>query len=618
MVADGWVEKETETGYDILGSDDEANIQKAYSTSICSQNTVNHSFGVSLTFLLIYILNPDKEPLPWRGYCTIPSFTELPPPSSLPPTASFPYFPPKNFTPPSFPPDDFETLSPAGVFLGIFSIDTGIERRMSIRLTYASHARSREGAGKGDGGLGTSRTIIRFILGQPRKDWERRIQLEIDKYHDIIILPVSENMNGGKSHAFFTWASSNAWVPPLYSTNFSSIPEGLTYTNATSPPPALAMHDPVFAHRDKESSNPMPWVHPDFVLKADDDAFVMLAELEAHLRVALHAQPAPHAVKDLPVQTLSDRDIQNDTLIFHTPLDSTSSDDSHTATNSPNTLISSPPSDPSPLQNNDPLIYWGYLVKNRFMAGELYGLSYSLVNWIAKDPQIKGLTRGAEDKQTSKWMRLHPRASEVRWVSERCWIYDHPRAGTVYSHGFLFPSEVKRVQRDVLFDLEHNASQESTTLDKSSSISAFSPFGPYGASPPTWSRSTVSTFGIRYSLPISDLTTDQSIEALVEGSEMSRLREGTSSPGTIDHAWRHREGKLKRYNGRRLGGTIAVHFIKKNMWFLEAALALLEGEDITEVERSHAEEDSQLHRKAVLLESHPRTRLLDDVIVEGS
>ena len=42
----------------------------------------------------------------------------------------------------------------------------------------------------------------------------------------------------------------------------------------------------------------------------------------------------------------------------------------------------------------------------------------------------------------------------------------------------------------------------------------------------TWTRSTVSTFGIRYSLPIPDLTADQSIEALVEGSEMSLLREG--------------------------------------------------------------------------------------------
>jgi hypothetical protein len=35
-------------------------------------------------------------------------------------------------------------------------------------------------------------------------------------------------------------------------------------------------------------------------------------------------------------------------------------------------------------------------------------------------------------------MRLHPRASEVRWISERCWMYDHPRSGTVYVFDFRF------------------------------------------------------------------------------------------------------------------------------------------------------------------------------------
>lgn len=95
-------------------------------------------------------------------------------------------------------------------------------------------------------------------------------------------------------------------------------------------------------------------------------------------------------------------------------------------------------------QVNDPLIYWGYLVTNRlhkFMAGELYGLSWSLVEWVAKDPGVKGLTKGAEDKQTAKWMKLHPRASEVRWASERCWIYDHPRSGTVYAFLLLLEFE---------------------------------------------------------------------------------------------------------------------------------------------------------------------------------
>ncbi|CCO26922.1 hypothetical protein BN14_00954 [Rhizoctonia solani AG-1 IB] len=99
-----------------------------------------------------------------------------------------------------------------------------------------------------------------------------------------------------------------------------------------------------------------------------------------------------------------------------------------------------------------PLIYWGYLVKSRFMAGELYALSSSLVEYVATYPALKSMTNGAEDKQANlvtqvaAWMKAHPQAANVRWRSERCWVYDHPKAGTVYSHGFLFPSEAARVR----------------------------------------------------------------------------------------------------------------------------------------------------------------------------
>lgn len=51
------------------------------------------------------------------------------------------------------------------------------------------------------------------------------------------------------------------------------------------------------------------------------------------------------------------------------------------------------------------------------------------------------------------------------------------------------------------------------------------------------------------------------------------------------YAWRHREGRQTRYEGQRVGGTVVVHFIKKNMWFLETAAALLLGEEVTEEER---------------------------------
>ncbi|TCD71562.1 hypothetical protein EIP91_008943 [Steccherinum ochraceum] len=573
-------------------------------------------FGASLTFLLIYILNPDKEPLPWRGYCTIPPVSQAPPPSIIPPTASFPFIPPHNFTPPSFPPENMDSLSPAGVFVGVLSMDTSFDRRMYIRSTWASHARSRNGAGRGDGGEGTSRTVVRFVLGLPRKDWERRIQLEMEMYKDIVILPIHENMNGGKSHAFFTWASQHAWVPPVYAGSWDTRPE-LSYANITSPPPPLASHDPLHAHKDHAIGERRPWVRPDFVVKADDDSFLMLAELEGRLRVELHTTPSKEQItfedstssfiarQDLDSDGQSTTQIRNDTDIHTAPLDPPHSVDSHTLSELPhNTLISSPPAQVSQPDSSDPLIYWGYLVKNRFMAGELYALSWQLVTWVANDPHVKTMTRGAEDKQTSKWMRIHPRADEIRWASERCWIYDHPRAGTVYSHGFLFPSEVRRVQRDVLFDLKQFwARERERNLPEGQAplVVSTSPFGPYGTSPSWWSRSTVSSFGARYTLPIpaSELTTEQSVEALVEGSEMSKL---IKVPGAIDPSWQFREGREKRYEGKRLGGTVVVHYIKKNMWFLETAMAFLEGDDVTEAERT--DEHPAPPKKAIALNTN--------------
>ena len=62
---------------------------------------------------------------------------------------------------------------------------------------------------------------------------------------------------------------------------------------------------------------------------------------------------------------------------------------------------------------------------------------------------------------------------------------------------------------------------------------------------------------------------------------------------TPDYAWAHREGRITRYNDKRVGGTICVHFIKKNMWFLETALAFLETQDTTELEMRPSEPDEE-------------------------
>jgi hypothetical protein len=274
-----------------------------------------------------------------------------------------------------------------------------------------------------------------------------RVRSATTAYNDIVIMPMYENMNAGKSHAYFTWASSNALVPAP-DTTFSSLlsspqnnPFLFSYSNATFPAPLLAEHDPTQIRQELAFGRPRPWVRPDFVVKADDDAFVMLAELESRLRVRLHDE-----VKSDPTGTPSQDDGEGDRPVpepspkrgkGYSSSSSTSSvqrptDD--TVEDHPAPTASYPPLHEASLQkrlDDDPLIYWGYLVKNRFMAGELYALSWALVDWVAKDSVVKTKIKGAEDKQTAKWVMMHPKAHQVKWASERCWIYDHPRAGTV-------------------------------------------------------------------------------------------------------------------------------------------------------------------------------------------
>ncbi|THH11188.1 hypothetical protein EW145_g791 [Phellinidium pouzarii] len=548
-------------------------------------------FAILLTLLLIHILNPDKEPLPWRAYCSIPSASTVPP--SLSATSYSPGYPFNSLAPSdvsslssmipnTFPPPHLDDYPPAGVFLGVFTMDSAVERRMLVRSTWASHERSRNGAGAADDGLGTSRTIVRFVLGKPRSSWERRIQLESETYNDMIVLPIPENMNSGKTHAFFTWASEDAWVPPLPREHNASHAPKYSYSSITATDPVrLATHDPKLVRQEwRASGEQAPWVRPDFVVKVDDDSFVMLAELEARLRVELHTkarfthhengtlhsrypEPGP-SHSDMPEPDVHKSAASASAVVNATGMRKVSRAPEYRA----RALT------PSPL--DDPLVYWGYLVKNQFMAGELYALSWNIVAWVARDPMVKTMTRGKEDKQVAKWMRYHPRAAEVRWKSERCWIYDHPRADTVYSHGFLFPSEITRVRKGIFSYL--SSATEFFGDQVSQPPMAVAPIGD-GSSPASWAYSSVSTFGVRYSPPLPNFTTLQAVEALVEGSEMSKLHESLGT--TAEEAWTMREGRRRRYEDKRVGGTVVVHFIKKNPWFLETALALLEGEEQT-------------------------------------
>lgn len=49
---------------------------------------------------------------------------------------------------------------------------------------------------------------------------------------------------------------------------------------------------------------------------------------------------------------------------------------------------------------------------------------------------------------------------------------------------------------------------------------------------------------------------------------------------------------MKRYENKRVGGTVIVHFIKKHAWFLETALAFLEADDYSESELERISSDA--------------------------
>ncbi|GAA5848337.1 hypothetical protein JCM8547_004481 [Rhodosporidiobolus lusitaniae] len=335
-------------------------------------------FAATLTTFLVNVLSSDREPPPWRQYCQ----EQRPFPHAL-----------------------ADSLKPVNVFVGVFSVDIAAEQRNAIRLTYAKHSKPIDPRT----GRPAHNVQIKFILGRPRPRYARKIALEMEMHNDMVVLDVEENMNKGKTFKYFQWAYENATVPVYYSApGEEGIVDGVRQVG-------------------------VGFKKADYVVKADDDSFLVLSELERHLRI-------------------------------------------------------------TPRQNT----YWGYLVRNRFMAGEVYALSADLVEHVATYPRGRDFTIGKEDQRMAKWMRHHPNAPSIHWITERCQIYDHPKAGTTYSRGFTFPDHVEQVRLE-----GRRGVSEDERIARGGEL---------------WqSFSTVSTWKKPYVVPASGLSIEEQVEALVEG-----------------------------------------------------------------------------------------------------
>lgn len=257
------------------------------------------------------------------------------------------------------------------------------------------------------------------------------------------------------------------------------------------------------------------------------------------------------------------------------------------------------------------------------MAGECYALSSDLVHYIAQSSRTKQLANGKEDQQVAEWLKIHPEAQSIRYESQHCWIYDHPKAGTAYSHGFLFPDYVAEVKDEIRYGIPS------------------AEIGRRGGPRAALSHSTVSKWKQPYRPPRPDLNIEERVEALVEGGgrwaksggkrndtqllqyprhemvfdavdqrirpsgmtasqalraeqlqrdpqtglalyEAQPLHKDPSSPSPLLSVpvSKDENGVLaalrhKRFQGRLHGGTIVIHYIKSHDWYLETALALI-------------------------------------------
>lgn len=164
------------------------------------------------------------------------------------------------------------------------------------------------------------------------------------------------------------------------------------------------------------------------------------------------------------------------------------------------------------------------------MGGESYAVSADLVEYFATSPHVAAHVKGKEDKVTARWVSNHPNASTVNYISEHCWIYDHPKTGTAYAHGFLFPDEVERIKQE-----EHRGLSADEVRRRG------------GEHASKW-YSTVSHWREKYGAPARGLSIEEEMEALVEGGGVF----GSTGYRSGGASWTSYEGRVYEAEDGRL------------------------------------------------------------------
>jgi hypothetical protein len=207
-------------------------------------------------------------------------------------------------------------------------------------------------------------------------------------------------------------------------------------------------------------------------------------------------------------------------------------------------------------------------------------MSMDLVDFIATRAFTRWYRWGDEDQMFGNALRFHPKMEEIVWVRDSCWTYDHPRAQKPYVHLALSPPPTCIL----MFRLSHGFLMPDA-VDRTPFW--WDPSPPLSIPQVAFRRpSTVVPERKPYKPPLPGLDKEQLLEAMFEESPLSFLNRHNVPDDLseeeiaewVKEAWSMRPSEDERYNDRGRGGTVLVHQVKSDEWWMEAAAALLGSE----------------------------------------